>query len=294
MCRPWYGAGHSGDVLRGGGHTGGGVRACPAHWREQFVGLFAGDLEIICASTLANTLQIAGFPDRAASYMDEVNRLSDEREHPLALAGALYGASYFYQLRCEHGPALECAESLKRLADRYQLAQYQIYANVHLGWALVANGRYEEGTGLLETAVETLRLVGARMYLPQALALVGDSHMRAGRMDKAGVALDDALSTAASTGVGMYEAELHRLDGERKIRRSNATAAEVSFNRAISIARKQQARFWELRAALSLGRLGRAVGHQEEGRAAVAKVYESFTEGFDTVDLKAARVFLAG
>ena len=92
----------------------------------------------------------------------------------------------------------------------------------------------------------------------------------------------------------MYEAELHRLDGERKIRRSNATAAEVSFNRAISIARKQQARFWELRAAVSLGRLRRAVGHQEEGRAAVAKVYESFTEGFDTVDLKAARVFLAG
>jgi tetratricopeptide (TPR) repeat protein len=271
-----------------------GLELARLHWREQFVGLYAGDLRIICASTLANTLQMAGFPDRARCYMDEVNRWSDERDHPLAFAGALYGASVFYQLRGEHGPALECAESLKRLADRYQLAQYQIYANVHLGWALAANGRYEEGTGLLEAAVETLRLVGARMYLPQALALLADSHLRAGRIDEAGFALDDALSTAASTGVGMYEAELHRLDGERELRRANATAAEASFNRAISIAGQQQARLWELRAAMSLGQLARAVGRQEEGRATVAKVYQSFTEGFETVDLKIARVFLTG
>jgi tetratricopeptide (TPR) repeat protein len=270
-----------------------GLELARLHWREQLVGLYAGDLRIICAGTLANTLQMAGFPDRAACYMDEVNHWSDER-HPLATAGALYGASVFYQLRREHGPALECAESLKRLADRYQLAQYQIYANVHLGWALAANGRHEEGTGLLEAAVETLRLVGARMYLPLALALLADSHLGASRIDEAGVALDDALSTAASTGVGMYLAELHRLDGERELRRSNATAAEASFSRAISIARQQQARLWELRAATSLGQLARAVGHQEEARATVAHVYESFSEGFDTVDLQAARVFLTG
>src|SRR5262249_12968892 len=69
-----------------------GLELARLHWREQFVGLYAGDLEIICASTLANALQVAGFPVRAASCMSEVIRLSHEREHPLALAGALYGA----------------------------------------------------------------------------------------------------------------------------------------------------------------------------------------------------------
>lgn len=92
----------------------------------------------------------------------------------------------------------------------------------------------------------------------------------------------------------MYQAELHRLYGERELRRSNAAAAEASFRRAISIAGQQQARLCELRAATSLGQLGRAIGHQEEGRATVAKVYQSFTEGFDTVDLREARVFLTG
>ena len=294
MCRPWYGAGHSGRVLRGCGHTLGGPELARLHWREQFVGLYAGDLRIICASTLANTLQMAGFPDRAACCMDEVNHWSDERGHPLALAGALYGASFFYQLRREHGPALECAESLKRLADRYQLAQYQLYANVHLGWALAANGRHEEGTGLLEAAVETVRLVGARMYLPEALALLADSHLRAGRIDDAGAALDDALATAASTGVGIYQAELHRLYGERELRRLNAAAAEASFRRAICDRGATAGPV--VRTACgdepwAAGARDRSSGGRpRHGCQAVP----SFTEGFDTVDLREARVFLTG
>ena len=266
------GAGHSGRVLRGCGHALGGPGAGPAPLARTVRWTLCRRSPDHLREHARQHAADGGVP-RPGSLLHGRSKPLVRRAGPPARVGRRPVRSViFYQLRREHGPALECAESLKGLADRYQLAQYQLYANVHLGWALAANGRHEEGTGLLEAAVETVRLVGARMYLPEALALLADSHLRAGRIDDAGAALDDALATAASTGVGMYQAELHRLYGERELRRSNAAAAEASFRRAISIAGQQQARLCELRAATSLGQLGRAIGHQEEGRATVAKV----------------------
>lgn len=272
-----------------------GLELARAHWHDGLVGIYASDVEITCASTIANTLQIAGHPDRAAGYLDEAIRLGNERPHPVSAACAFYGAALFYQVRGDAGAALEYAERLAHVASGHNLAQYMLYGNMHRGWALVANNRSEEGLALLRAAVDVVRGSGAALLLPQALGLLADAYRSIGCRSEARSAIDEALGAAARNGADMHDAELHRLDAELLAASPDggAGAAEASFRRAITIARHQHARLWELRAALGLGRLWRDQGRSRDSHALVSEVCGAFTEGFETPDLQAARAFLS-
>jgi predicted ATPase len=123
---------------------------------------------------------------------------------------------------------------------------------------------------------------------------VADVHKRAGDVDQALAVFGEALEQVEQTGQRIYEAELHRLEGETLLRRVPAptAAAEARFHRALTIAQKQKARWWELRAAISLARLWQAQGKPREACEVLKPVYAWFTEGFDTPDLREAKVLL--
>jgi predicted ATPase len=104
--------------------------------------------------------------------------------------------------------------------------------------------------------------------------------------------LDDALQIAERTGARWYTAELNRHKGELLLRQGYAEAAEDLYRKALSIAKEQEAKLWELRAAASLARLRRDQGRHSEARDLLAPVYGWFTEGFDTPDLKEAKALL--
>ncbi len=117
---------------------------------------------------------------------------------------------------------------------------------------------------------------------------------RAGRYEEGRAALEEAFLFTDRTGQQYYQAELHRLKGELLIGHdiANAPAAEQSFHSALDISRKQRAKSWELRASNSLARLLRDSNRREEARSLLGEIYGSFTEGFDTADLKDARTLL--
>jgi len=271
-----------------------GYELARTHWHDTLSGVYAGDLEIICLSTLGNTLLVGGCPDRAAICMQDALRLGDERKHPVSAVCALYGAALFHQLRRNYLPALEYAERLGRLASQHQLAQYSFLADMHRGWALVANSRPDDGLALLNASAEAVRRSGALMYLPQVLGLLADALTMVGYHAAARQAVDEALAAASMNGASMHVAELHRLHAELLLysQPPATTDAEVAFKRAIAIARHQQARLWQLRATLGLARLWRQQGDEGSARTLVSEIYESFTEGFDTIDLQAAQAFL--
>jgi predicted ATPase len=125
-------------------------------------------------------------------------------------------------------------------------------------------------------------------------ALLAEACGKAGRPEEGLLAVAKALARGAKTGAVYYQAELHRLEGELRLDRdpADALAAEASFRRAIEIARRQQAKSWELRAATSLARPRREQGRRAEARELLAPVYGWFTEGFDTADLKDAAALL--
>ena len=135
---------------------------------------------------------------------------------------------------------------------------------------------------------------GTRVSAPLFLTLLAEALALAGKIEEGLATLDDALATAAVSGARGWDAEIHRLCGELTSRLPHPDPGKVedSFRTALAIAREQGTRGYELRAATTLARLWREQGRRGEAREVLAPVYSSFTEGFDTADLKDAKALL--
>ena len=168
------------------------------------------------------------------------------------------------------------------------------------GWALAAQGPEADALAEVRAGMTAYQATGAVMSRPAHLTLLGRVHGRAGRTDEALAAVAAALSTALETGERTYEAELYRLKGELTLAPSSVPGlassvqqeAEACFRKALDIARRQQAKSLELRAAVSLARLWQHQGKRSEAHQLLSEVYGWFTEGFDTKDLQEAQALL--
>ena len=163
-----------------------------------------------------------------------------------------------------------------------------------LGWADTMEGDLDGGIARMRRSLSEHRAAGSELLSDYVVALIGDALGRAGRFDEGRRAFDESFSIVDRSGQRMYEAEVHRLKGELLLAQdaTNDAQAEKSFRTAIDVARKQKAKSWELRATMSLARLLAKQGHRDEARAMLADIYNWFTEGFDTADLKDAKALL--
>ncbi len=162
------------------------------------------------------------------------------------------------------------------------------------GWAVAARGHTEEGIGEMQRGLTALRATGARAHRPYYLALLAEACGHTGQAGEGLSLLAESLDLIETGNVRTWEAEVHRLKGELLLVQSakNTVEAEACFNRAIDVARRQRAKSPELRAAVGLARLWHQQGKTGEARALLAPVYDWFTEGFDTADLKEAKALL--
>ena len=199
-----------------------------------------------------------------------------------------------HQLRGEVALCRERAESALALATEQVLPYWAAYAIVLSGWALVEEGQEEEGLVRLRAGIDANRATGAKVREPQWLALLAEACLDTGRVEEGLSAVGEALVVTEQTGARYREAEFDWLEGELRLaaKQPDESGAEASFRKAIAIARAQEAKSWELRAATSLARLLARQGRRVEARDLLAPVYGSFTEGFDTPDLKGAKALL--
>ena len=163
---------------------------------------------------------------------------------------------------------------------------------IYRGWVKVKNGDVAEGISLLRSGSAAYRATGAEMWMPYYIALLARACEIAGQIEEALTLLDDALQIVERTGERWFAAELNRHKGQLLLRQGHSEAAEELYRKALSIAEEQEAKLWELRAAVSLARLRRDQGRRAEARDLLAPVYGWFTEGFDTPDLKEAKALL--
>ena len=146
----------------------------------------------------------------------------------------------------------------------------------------------------MHQGLAALRATGAEMLRPYYLALLAEAYAQVGQPEAGLTVLAEALAVVDNTGERRWEAELYRLKGELLLARSaeQHAEAEACFHQALDIARRQQAKSLELRAAMSLSRLWQQQGKRAEARELLAPIYGWFTEGFDTADLREAKALL--
>ena len=212
-----------------------------------------------------------------------------------SLAFAVHFAAVVHKMRRE-GPTVQArAEEMLALAQAYGFPFWQTVGTIYWGWAVAEQGQAEEGLAQMQQGLAAYQTAGAQLGVTWLLGMLAEAYGRSGHPDEGLTVLAEALATVHTTGERAGEAELYRLKGELLLARSpeQHTEAAACFQQALAIARRQQAKLLELRAAMSLGRLWQQQGKRTEAHELLAPIYGWFTEGFDTTDLQKAKALLA-
>jgi tetratricopeptide (TPR) repeat protein len=235
---------------------------------------------------LALAEQLLGRPDEALRLCDEAMRRAYQLKHPSELATALMITARVRSLRREPEAARDLVEAARALAEKHGFPGL-VTTSAVIWWAKAELGQTEQALVELESQADLAMLFDVEILRPQM-------YMRVGRIEQALEMLNQYLVQLESSGARQNEAEVYRLKGEAILMRdSSATAeAEKCFRRAIEVAHGQSAKWWELRATVSLARLLRDTNRCDEARAMLGDIYSWFTEGFDTADLKEAKALL--
>jgi predicted ATPase len=256
--------------------------------------LFGWDLGVFGRAWAPHALWALGYPDQALAMSREAFTLVQELSHPYTRAIALAYTAMLHQFRREPRVVHEQAAAAIALCTEQRFAYYLAWGTTMQGWAQVAQGQAREGLAQLCQGLAALRATGAALRLPYYLALLAEACGHTGRATEGLTLLAEALVQAHNTVEAWTEAELHRLKGELLLSLSadTHTEAEGCFHQALALARRQQAKSWELRTALSLSRLWQQQGKCAEAYELLAPIYGWFTEGFDTADLQDAKALL--
>jgi predicted ATPase/DNA-binding winged helix-turn-helix (wHTH) protein len=256
--------------------------------------LYGQDPALFCLAYDVATLWLLGYPDQALHRSQETLHLHHGGSHTYSRCFALLYAARLHQLRREWRLTHEQAEAAIALATEHSFAQWVAMGTMLRGWALAEQGHAEESMAHIQQGLAAWRATGARASTSYYLALLSEAYGQ-GRQPEAGVAvLTEACAFVAATAERFWEAEIYRLKGTLLLQHTmpDKPQAEVCFQRALAIARRQQAKSLELRAAMSLARLWQQQGRCTAARDLLAPIYGWFTEGFDTADLQEAKSLL--
>jgi predicted ATPase/DNA-binding winged helix-turn-helix (wHTH) protein len=270
--------------------------AAPGHER-QFIRLQL-DPQVTARVHLARILWLQGFPDRAMREAEHSVNDARATEHAISFSYALHRAACPVALwNGDLAAAGHYADMLLDHAKRHALVHWQLYGWGYQGAVAIRRGDVATGLRLLRSCYEELGETGitAPRFMRFAAVDMAEGLAKTGQIADAFDAIDDAIARAERTEELWQLPELLRVKGEMVLLQGGApqaAAAENYFQRALDWARRQGASSWELRAAASLARLLRDQGRSAEAVALLQPVYDCFTEGFDTVDLKAAKALL--
>jgi predicted ATPase len=256
--------------------------------------LYGQDLAVICRAWDALALWLLGYPDQALQRIHEALTLARDMGHLSSLAYALDWAAMLHRFRREGDAAQERAVAAITLSTEQGFAVYLAWGTIVQGWSLAEQGQGAEGTAQICQGLATSQAMGLQAVLPYHLALLAEAYGKSGQGAEGLRVLAEALLMVNNTGERNYEAELYRLKGELLLQQGmeGDEEAETCFCQALAIARRQQAKSLELRAAMSLGRLWQRQDKCEAARELLAPIYGWFTEGFDTADLQEAKELL--
>ena len=264
----------------------------PAQSRAH-IARYSQDPQVICLCRLAFNLWCRGFPDQARAAQREGLIRARALSHPFSLAYALIWDAMLHGVIGNVKMASNSIEAATALSAEHHLGLWPAWATVLRGWMLAAGGEREAGTEETQRGDALMAATGARFLHPFVSALLAEQFAHIAQIDRGLALVTEALAADRQIDMRWCDAELHRLRGELLLRKGvDGPEIESAYRRAIAVAQVQQAKAFELRATTSLARLWHHQGRRSESRQLLTHVYDWFTEGFDTPDLKAARALL--
>jgi predicted ATPase len=245
-------------------------------------------------SYLALLLWMLGYPDQARGAAGEAIRYAAELEHASTSNDVRYHAGAQLAALLGDCRAAEAhAHAVTAVAGEYRLQAWWGFGAVMRGWALARDGRLQEGLALARQGVAHNDALGTTWHGPRFVVLLADIHAQLGDLAEALRLIERAQAQVRRTGEGLWQADVHRAEGElRQLAGAPGPDVEACFLAALAVARRQEAKSFELQAAAGLARLWRDQGRRAEAVDLLAPVYGWFTEGFDTPDLRDARELL--
>jgi predicted ATPase len=258
--------------------------------------LYGQDPRAVSLSFGAHALWLLGSPDQAVERSREALTLCRKLGQPNTLGLSLYFDAVLRQYRREESEVRASAEDVIALSTEHGLSLWLAGGVVLRGWALAMGDESALGIAQIRDGLTAWAATGGTTHRTYHLALFAEALIEDGQISEASRAVAEALTLMEAKGEVFYGAELHRLRGELLLREDRSAAtekeAEECFDQALAVARKQQARSLELRAATSLARLRRAQDRMAEARPLLAACRERFVEGLDTPDLREADALL--
>jgi class 3 adenylate cyclase/predicted ATPase len=233
-----------------------------------------------------------GFPDQALAQSNAAIAEAVTLAHGPSVATSLALAARMLCLAGDKAALGQRVDQLIVVAAEQGFPHYQALGTIYRGWGKVMSGEVSEGIALLRSGSSAYSAVGADARISFHIALLAEACAIAGQVEEALLLANDALQIAERIGERWFAAELHRHKGQLLLRHGRPEAAAELYRKALTIAEEQEAKLWQLRAAVSLARLRRDQGRRAEACDLLAPVYGWFTEGLDTHNLKSAKVLL--
>jgi tetratricopeptide (TPR) repeat protein len=239
-------------------------------------------------------LWLLGYADQAEQWKQDFLAQAQQVEHTPSQASTQLFTSLFTQHLRDVTATQAYTEATLDLAAAQGFEHRIIQGRMMQGWVLAMQGDAATGVAHIQQGLEALQSLNQKLYRPYYLSLLAEAYAQAGQLEAGLSTLDAALTLVEVTEERWWEAELYRLKGELLLRLPlpDIPQATSCFHQALDVARRQQAKSLELRAALSLSRLWQQQGKRDQARQLLTEVYSWFTEGFETSDLQEARVWL--
>jgi predicted ATPase len=284
---------HTGDIAGSRKHFDRAIALYDPVEHRALAPRFGQDIRVAARTFRAIALWLLGYPAFALADIESALKDGREIDHGPSLMYALHRAAVSNMQLGYYAAASKHADELVTFATQKGVGFWKSFGVLDQSVASAALGNSADAVQKIASAIGAHRSMGSTVNLPEYLVYLANAHAQLGQIDDAWRCIDEATTMEAS-GEKWYEAEVNRVAGEIALKASkpDAAKAQACFERSLAIARKQQAKSLELRAAMSMARLWRDQGKRDEARELLAPVYGWFTEGFDTRDLKEAKASL--
>jgi predicted ATPase len=253
------------------------------------------DVGVALLASRSSCLWQLGYPEASCNDGERALKNARKNGQPATLMYALHAANFNHICCGNYAVANPRVDELLALANESEALFWKALDTAVLGWLFALVGKPSDAVRAITAGITSLRASGATIAEPFYLSHLARAYADLGQLDDARRCIDDAMEKVERSNEKWCEAEVHRAAGEIALKSAapDPAKAEAYFDRALAVSRQQQTKSWELRAAMSMARLWRDQGRRNEACDLLAPVYEWFTEGFDTRDLRDAKELLS-